>query len=280
MEKDNKIMPTGQVIISDSLIKARIKGDLLPAPGNWIHPNSKYKNKIILSPSNKKVNAGSLKLNLGYTLAYGKPAILSCAYAGNCVKYCYAKGVNARYKASLRIHGHNYQVIYGKRLKPVLNSIERGFNLACKLYPGKDFNVIRLNDSGDFISYAEIKAWVLFAANHLDLIIYGYTKNSPYIWKALNEFKTLPDNFRITLSLTDNIESSKYTDMILSEFRSEIVTCRIIDSIENNYPDLPWNDLEERAITHDQDFKIAIHDTSNIAKYYKELSNKIGVYTC
>ena len=273
-------MPTGQVIISDSLVKARLDGVMLPAPGPWIHPNPIYKDKIILSPNNSKVNQGSLKLNLGYALAYGKPAILSCAFNGDCIKYCYGRKVNARYKASLRIHGHNYTIIYGKRLKPVLNAIQTGYNLACELYPRKDFNVIRLNDNGDFISYAEVKAWILFADNNPSLIVYGYTKASPYIWKALNEFKRFPDNFRITLSITDNLESSKYTQRCISEFRSEVITCKIIDKIPDPYPALPWNNLEEQAIKHTSDFKIALHNNSNISKFYKDLSDKIGIQTC
>ena len=273
-------MPTGIVIISESLLESRIKGKILPFPDStWIHPNPIYENKIIFSPCNNKVNDGSNNLNLGDSIAYGKPAVISCAWFGECYNYCYARRVNARFKASLRIHGHNYKIIYGKDISTIYNAIYSGFGLACEKYKS-DYKVIRLNDSGDFISVNEILAWIKFAATQDDLIIYGYTKSSPLIWKVLNQVKAFPDNFRITLSITDNIESLKYTQLCLGYYPDQVITCRIIDTIPDYYPNLPWNNTEQRAIIHDQDFKIALHDNSKIGEYYRKLSGKIGINTC
>jgi len=273
-------MPTGKVIISDSLVNARIQGKVLTNPDStWIHPNPIYKDKIILSPWNQKVNHGSNNLNLGDSLCFGKPAVISCFWFGDCFNICYARRMNARFKASLRIHGHNYYYIFGKDINKIYNSINAGYNLACEKYK-YNYQVIRLNDSGDFISVSEILAWIKFADNNPNVICYGYTKSSPLIWKVLNQVKILPDNFRITLSITDNVESLKYTQLCVGYYPDQVITCRIIDTIPDYYPNLPWNDIEKRAIIHDTDFKIALHDNSKIGDYYRKLSDKIGINTC
>jgi len=273
-------MPTGQVKISDSLVNARINGSVLIYPDNtWYHPNPSYQDMIILSNCNLKVNQGSNNLNLGDSIAYGKPAVISCFWFGSCYEICYARKVNARFKASLRIHGHNYKIIYGKDINTIYTAIDKGYSYTCKINR-YNFKVIRLNDSGDFISVNEILAWVKFAAVNPSIIIYGYTKASPLIWKVLNQVKILPDNFRITLSITDNLESLKYTQLCLGYYPDQVITCRIIDTIPDYYPDIPFNDTERRAILHDRDFKIGLHDNSKIGKYYKSLSSKIGISTC
>lgn len=256
---------------------------------SWEHPDAKYHNALILSPDNSKVNnAARCHFDKRWdkdthpkdknALCYGKPSIISCPFASNCVQFCYADAVESNYVASLRIHGHNYWMVYGQRWDVILERIENGYDIA-----GAQFHLIRLNDCGDFISKHEIIAWAKFAAAHPDVMVYGYTKNAAHYYKAL-EFLggILPDNFRVNISSTaqNDATTDKYIGILRAEYPEHTVVCEIIDTWARywKFYNLPWNNEEFQAISHNRDFKILLHSTNFVQGSEQYELNKLYMY--
>lgn len=239
--------------ISKSLLANLNAPTILPAPDcTWKHDNYDY---IMLSYGNSKVRELGLKLSTK-AVAYGKSTILSCPFAANCVKFCYQNLNN--YTASARMHGHNYYLVYSAKVELLITLIQMAIdNLK------KGTTIVRLNDNGDFISKAEILAWVTIAQNNPSMVFYGYTKNTPHMYKARVEFGQFPSNFRVSISdLNENDATmEKYMRLLLSEFENEFRVCHIIDSVarDEKYSSLPWNDGETQAYNYTNDFKIALH---------------------
>ena len=278
---------TKKVEIAESLRDARSRGDLLPVPNSdWLHPNSLYANAVIFSACNSKVKRGTGQFGYKYSLSYGKPSIMACPFAGKCHEYCYASIVTGMYKNSLRMKGHNYYQVYrnSHSAESILECLENGLKVSKY---GYKTDIIRINDDADFMFYNELKAWYLFAINHPEIVMYGYTKSTPYFYRLLKEFGQMPSNFRINISVTDNPESTEYLGRIQSEFPEYAITCTIIESIETDIIEIPFNNEEEYAIKHVQNFKIAIHGTFKANtpefvanKYFKEFAKEANIKVC
>lgn len=278
---------------------------MLVKPDNtWYHPDSnKYPNDaIILSDGNSKVCEAAEKLGFinpkinpnnkvqKHGLAYGKPSIIACPFASNCVKFCYADEVESKYVGSLRIHAHNYKIVYGAKTQAIYNAIVNGY---ARL--NSEYKLIRLNDTADFISKFEILAWAMFARENPGLTIYGYTKNTPHLYMARKEFGQFPSNFRISISDTNENDGTmeKYMRQIRSEFDGEFKVCHILDTFERIelFKDLPFNNTETQAIEYTSDFTIGLHLIASqkpnvsdeewmVHEYFETLQKTLDVEVC
>jgi hypothetical protein len=247
--------PTRQTRIAISLYDSLQSPSILrPSDDTWLHPDDKYTNAMILSNSNSKINEFAKSIQTK-AVAYGKTTILSCPFAANCIRFCY-QNLNG-YPASARMHGHNYHLVYTRSRDEIRKSIQSGLNLL-----SKSVTVVRLNDNGDFISLDEVLAWLDIAVDNPKIVFYGYTKNTPHLYKARKQFGQFPSNFRVSISdMGENdATSEKFADKIRSEY-PEIRTCRIIDSMSryHEFIDLPFNKGEKFAYEYTSDFKIMLH---------------------
>jgi len=275
--------------LSPSLLAARNAGVLLAAPDStWI--DSKRADFIILSNSNKKVKLGGIEhlgLRAGEIFAYGKPAIVSCACAGKCHIYCYASKIDKQYANSLKIHGHNYALVYAASREAVARYMQNGLNMV------KKAKLVRLNDDGDFISFEELAGIYQTAKNNPGIIFYGYTKMTVYLYRLLKEnHGKLVDNFRVSVSITDNEISSQFLAKIERDYPNTIHTCEIIDTPQRlqETSNLPWNNQEFEAIHNTRNFKIAIHGVNGqfsskspegqVIKATKAEEHNTGIRTC
>lgn len=276
--------------LSPSLLAARNAGTLLAAPdSDWIL-DDKRADCIALSNSNKKVKLGGIEhlgLRAGEIFAYGKPAIVSCACAGKCHIYCYAEKIDKQYANSLRIHGHNYAMVYGATRDIIARRFQDGLNLV------KKAKLVRLNDDGDFISFEELAGIYQTAINNPHVIFYGYTKMTVYLYRLLREnHGKLVENFRLSVSITDNPVSCAFLDKIEQDYPNTISTCEIIDTPErlSETSELPWNNQEFEAIQGKRNFKIAIHGVNGqfsskspegmVIKATKAEEKITGIKTC
>ena len=221
---------------------------------------------------------------MGYKhpFAYGKPSIQACPFAGKCMEYCYADALEKFRENSYKMHLHNYSQVWNQSVEDIMVKIEKGITAA------KNVDIIRLNDSGDFVSYNEFLAWALVAQSHPEIIFYGYTKATPYYWKVIKYFAgQLPTNFRISISETDNADSVKGLAKIEADYPQYAHIVYILDTVDSDRPELPFNNEEEQAIKGQSSFKIAVHGTFKKGtpefeadKYFKRMGKRLDVKVC
>lgn len=254
----NEDKPNRWTVISASLYDAMDNGSAYPLmkPDETWNAVNLQAGCIKLSPDNSKVTRHAKRRNTK-AVSYGKSTVVSCPFAGSCVRFCY-QNLNG-YTASMRMHGHNYKAVYAMKT----DALVKVFTQAVKAL-AKSVTIIRLNDNGDFISKDEILAWVLVAEEFQGIVFYGYTKNTPHLMQARQAYgKHFPQNFRVSISdLNDNDKTSeKYQHIIRETYPNEFRVCHIIDTRERDmlYAELPWNDEEMMAYDYTSDFKIALH---------------------
>ena len=84
---------------------------VMPVPDEtWLIPQLGH--KLYYSTSNDKIVQAGKKVNKTNPIAFGKPAVISCMFAGACKDYCYADSVNAQYWNTQRYQLHNYYLIW------------------------------------------------------------------------------------------------------------------------------------------------------------------------
>jgi hypothetical protein len=253
----NADKPNRWVIVSESLYDAMESGSAHPMmkPDETWNAVNLQAGCIKLSPDNSKVTRHAKRRGTK-AVSYGKSTVVSCPFAGSCIRFCY-QNLNG-YTASMRMHGHNYKAVYSLKVDELI----KVFSQAVKSLP-KSVTIVRLNDNGDFVSKDEILAWAQVASENADLVFYGYTKNTPHLFQARQTFGKFPANFRVSISdLNENdATSEKYQHIIRETYPNEFRVCRIIDTPERDelYANLPWNDEEMQAYDYTSDFKIALH---------------------
>ena len=126
-----------------------------------------------------------------YKSATGK---LTCPFAGECVKFCYAQ--KGAYSWS------NVKPAFEKRYE--LTKTDDFVNEMNKEIAKKKPDYVRVHDSGDYYSKAYLDKWIEIAIHNPHVRFYSYT-NSVEMLKAAE----LPDNYDIIFS-----DSGKQKDKI------------------------------------------------------------------
>lgn len=153
---------------------------------NLLTQNSKLKKTSKLT--------GRRVFNFGipaYKSASGK---LTCPFAGECVKFCYAQ--KGAYSWS------NVKPAFEKRYE--LTKTDDFVNEMNKEIAKKKPDYVRVHDSGDYYSKAYLDKWIEIAIHNPHVRFYSYT-NSVELLKAAE----LPDNYDIIFS-----DSGKQKDKI------------------------------------------------------------------
>ena len=153
---------------------------------NLLTQNSKLKKTSKLT--------GQRVFNFGipaYKSASGK---LTCPFAGECVKFCYAK-------KGAYIWG-NVKPAFEKRYE--LTKTDDFVNEMNKEIAKKKPDYVRVHDSGDYYSKAYLDKWIEIAIHNPHVRFYSYT-NSVEMLKSVE----LPDNYDIIFS-----DSGKQKDKI------------------------------------------------------------------
>jgi hypothetical protein len=153
---------------------------------NLLTQNSKLKKTSKLT--------GHRVFNFGipaYKSASGK---LTCPFAGECVKFCYAQ--KGAYSWS------NVKPAFEKRYE--LTKTDDFVNEMNKEIAKKKPDYVRVHDSGDYYSKAYLDKWIEIAIHNPHVRFYSYT-NSVELLKAAE----LPDNYDVIFS-----DSGKQKDKI------------------------------------------------------------------
>ena len=134
----------------------------------------------LLTNTNKKIKKTG-KMNGVKLFEFNLPAIVSCPFAKDCIKYCYAHKGSYLYKVVREKYQFNFKLTEKKNeFKKIIQSE----------LESKKVEYVRIHSSGDFYSLKYLKTWVEIANNNPNIVFYGYTKSVP-LFKHI----TAPTNF-------------------------------------------------------------------------------------
>ena len=155
---------------------------------------------MMLTNSNAKLKKSS-KLNNASIYAFDIPAYktmtgkITCPFAKDCVKYCYAQKGAYTWSPAQNKHNNNY---LNTKKDNFIDVIQDEINRKRKI------THIRVHSSGDYYSPKYLDKWLQIARNNPEIIFYSYTKSIPLVNKI-----DLPSNYIMIFS-----EGSKVDFMI------------------------------------------------------------------
>ena len=199
---------------------------------NLLTQNAKMKKTSI--KNNTKIFNFSIP---AYKTKSGK---VTCPFAKECVKYCYAqKGNYTRFPIIQELMEQKYE----------LSKTENFVNLMNNEITKKRAKYIRIHDSGDFYSIKYLNKWVQIAKDNKDVIFYAYTKSIKFFINGL----LLPKNLKIIFS-----EGSKTDNLInVNKHRHARIFKDITTLLNSGYIDASNNDL--KAITSNKKVGLVYH---------------------
>jgi len=199
---------------------------------NLLTQNAKMKK------TSKENNAKIFNFSIpAYKTKSGK---ITCPFAKECVKYCYAqKGNYTRFPKIGELMEEKYKISKTNTFIPLMNEEIRK----------KKATHVRIHDSGDFYSIAYLNKWISIANDNKDIIFYAYTKSIKFFINGLK----LPKNMKVIFS-----EGSKNDNLINT---AKDRHARIFKSKEllnaAGYIDASNNDL--KAITGNKKVGLVYH---------------------
>ena len=165
-----------------------------------------------LTKSSKKHNAKIFTFDLpAYKTEKGK---VTCPFAKDCVKYCYAQKGAYTWSPARNKHNQNY---LNTKKDNFIDIIQGEINRKRKI------THIRIHSSGDYYSPAYLEKWVKLAKNNPSIIFYSYTKSIPLVNKV-----NLPSNFIMIYS-----EGSKVDFMIDDKMHRHAKIFNNVDDLLN-----------------------------------------------
>ncbi len=169
-----------------------------------------------------------------------KAGKITCPFAKECIKYCYAqKGNYTRFPMIQQLMEKKYE----------LSKTENFINLMNKEIKKKKAKYIRIHDSGDFYSVKYLNKWIQIAKDNKSVIFYAYTKSIKFFINGLK----LPKNLKIIFS-----EGSKTDNLInVNKHRHARIFKNITTLLNAGYIDASNNDL--LAITDNKKVGLIYH---------------------
>ena len=169
-----------------------------------------------------------------------KSGKITCPFAKDCIKYCYAqKGNYTRFPIIQELMEKKYNITKQDNFILLMNEeIEK-----------KKAKYIRIHDSGDFYSIKYLNKWIQIAKDNKSVIFYAYTKSIKFFINGLK----LPKNLKIIFS-----EGSKTDNLInVNKHRHARIFKDITTLLNARYIDASNNDL--KAITSNKKVGLVYH---------------------
>tara|TARA_R100001463_G_scaffold115997_1_gene171246 strand:+ start:131 stop:733 length:603 start_codon:yes stop_codon:yes gene_type:complete len=165
---------------------------------------------------------------------------ITCPFAKDCIKYCYAqKGNYTRFPIIAELMEKKYTITKQDNFVYLMNEEIKK----------KNAKYIRIHDSGDFYSIKYLNKWIQIAKDNKEVIFYAYTKSIKFFKGCIN----IPKNLKIIFS-----EGSK-TDNLINTLKDR--HARIFKDITTllsaGYIDASNNDL--KAITENKKVGLVYH---------------------
>tara|TARA_R110002110_G_scaffold264257_2_gene479980 strand:- start:2 stop:604 length:603 start_codon:yes stop_codon:yes gene_type:complete len=198
-----------------------------------------------LLTQNAKMKKTSLKNNAkifnfsipAYKTKSGK---VTCPFAAECVKYCYAqKGNYTRFPIVQELMEKKYLISKQNNFNSLMNA---------EIKKKKPTHV-RIHDSGDFYSPLYLQKWIDISIANKEVIFYAYTKSIKFFTEGL----TVPKNLKIIFS-----EGSKIDNLIdVNKHRHARIFKDVATLLSSGYIDASSNDLQ--AITTNKKVGLVYH---------------------
>jgi len=153
---------------------------------------------------------------------------ITCPFAKECVKYCYAqKGNYTRFPIIQELMEKKYNISKQDNFVELMtNEIKK-----------KKAKYIRIHDSGDFYSIKYLNKWVQIAKDNKKVIFYAYTKSIKFFVDGL----LLPKNFKVIFSQgskTDkliNIKEHRHARIFMgANAKNDLLNAGYIDASNND----------------------------------------------
>jgi hypothetical protein len=116
----------------------------------------------------------------------------------------------------------------------------------------KKIKLVRFHQSGDFYSQAYFDAWLMFAQQHPEFIVYGYTKALPFWVKRLH---AVPANMKLVASRGGT------HDYLIEMFGLRSARVVLSEREAKRKWKLPLDHDDTHVWKYDKDFAILIHGT-------------------
>lgn len=136
-------------------------------------------------------------LNFGIPAYKSETGKVTCPFADECIKYCYARKGTFRWPNTVNAYEKRFRIARSPDFESIMN--------AALLVKNPHF--VRVHDSGDYFSEKYMDRWFSIMRANPSIKFYSYT-NSVLLMKMYD--KGIPDNFDYILS-TDG-KQRKYVD--------------------------------------------------------------------
>jgi len=149
-------------------------------------------NNTKLKKTSKKYNANIYAFDLpAYKTKTGQ---ITCPFADDCIKYCYASKGAYTWLPAQNKHNLNYKLSQQENFTELIqNDIDS---------KRKKITHIRLHSAGDFYSVKYLLKWLEIADKNPDIVFYAYTKSIPFFKnsKLIKLMLRHKQNFKVIFS--------------------------------------------------------------------------------
>tara|TARA_R110000824_G_scaffold30186_1_gene99657 strand:+ start:1426 stop:2040 length:615 start_codon:yes stop_codon:yes gene_type:complete len=190
---------------------------------NLLTQNSKLKKASALN--NVRV------VNFGIPAYKSNTGKVTCPFAGDCVKYCYARKGSFRWPNTINAYENRLSIARSDNFESMMNS-------AIML---QNPHYVRVHDSGDYFSKKYIDRWFSIMRSNPNTRFYSYT-NSVLLMKQYKD--KLPDNFDVIFSTDgkqrEHVDKSNDRHAVIFKTIEELEAAGYTSASENDLLATKW----------------------------------------
>lgn len=177
------------------------------------------------------------KLAMRRVLNFGIPAYksttgkITCPFADECVKYCYARKGTFRWPNTINAYENRLRIARSPDFESIMN--------AALLIKNPHF--VRVHDSGDYFSKKYMERWFNIMRNNPNIKFYSYT-NSVLLMKQY--ISDMPHNFDVIFSTDgkqrDKVDKTKDRHAVIFNTVEELEAAGYVNASDNDLLATRW----------------------------------------
>ena len=170
-------------------------------------------------------------LNFGIPAYKSETGKVTCPFADECVKYCYARKGTFRWPSTVNAYEKRFRIARSPDFESVMN--------AALLIKNPHF--VRVHDSGDYFSKKYMDRWFSIMRANPGIKFYSYT-NSVLLMKTYD--KGIPDNFDYILSTDgkqrEHVDKSTDRHAVIFKTVEELESAGYVNASDNDLLATRW----------------------------------------
>jgi len=192
-----------------------------------------YNNILTQNSKLKKTS----KLAMRSVLNFGIPAYksttgkITCPFADECVKYCYARKGTFRWPNTINAYENRFRIARSPDFETIMN--------AAILVNNPHF--IRVHDSGDYFSKKYMDRWFSIMRANPNVKFYSYTNSVLLMKQHIND---MPHNFDVIFSTDgkqrDKVDKTKDRHAVIFNTVEELEAAGYVNASENDLLATRW----------------------------------------